>query len=100
MDPNYDRAHINKINNLRRLGRYDEALEAADKALDKIPGHPDILGIKGFVLFTMERYDEAIHYFEKVLEITDRSYQKPMYYLGECYAAINDVNTAMKIYNP
>ncbi|RLI89261.1 MAG: hypothetical protein DRO62_02010 [Candidatus Altiarchaeales archaeon] len=55
--------------NLTQSGRYEEALHAYNKALEKDRNNPEIWRDRGFVLFKLERYDEALSDFNKALGI-------------------------------
>ena len=52
----------------RDLGRYNQSLEAYDRALQLDPGDGDILTGKANVLRSLGRYNEALELYEKVLQ--------------------------------
>lgn len=52
-----------------REGRYDLAIELADKILAQNPRHGPALNTKGAALFTLKRYPEALAAFDRALEI-------------------------------
>lgn len=98
IDPNYDEAYLSKIHNLRRLHRYDEALQTANTALDIFPGHVRVLYYKGFLLYSMQRFSDAIAIFDEVLNKTDGADQNALYYKGRCLVRIGRVNEAIKVF--
>ncbi|MFN9469355.1 MAG: tetratricopeptide repeat protein, partial [Pseudanabaena sp.] len=51
------------------LGRYEEAVESYDKALEIKPDDYKILFKQGVLLRNLGRYEEAIEFFDKALEI-------------------------------
>jgi tetratricopeptide (TPR) repeat protein len=64
-----------------RTGRFSEALESSDRLLSENKTSSDFLQIKGFVLLTADRFDEAISFLETALEI-DPNNIKANLYLG------------------
>lgn len=54
---------------LRKLSRYEEALEALDKAIELKPEDFRTWGNKGLSLMKLERYEEAIEAFNKAIEL-------------------------------
>lgn len=77
--------YLNAMQNLTllyvRTGRFSEALESADKLLSKRKRSSDFLQIKGFVLLTADRFDEAISVLKMSLDI-DPNNKKANLYLG------------------
>jgi uncharacterized protein YjbI with pentapeptide repeats len=63
---------INKGNALRNEGKYNEAIEYYDKALEINPNYADALNGKGNALRNKGKYNEAIEYYDKALEINPR----------------------------
>ena len=51
------------------LGRYDEAIQYYDKALQIDPNDTVALNNKGVALSDLDRYDEAIQNYDKALQI-------------------------------
>ena len=51
------------------LGKYDEAIQYYDKALQVDPNYTDALNNKGDALYDLDKYDEAIQIFDKALQI-------------------------------
>jgi hypothetical protein len=54
---------------LYSLGRYNEAIQYFDRALQINPNDSRALDGKGGVLYTLARYNEAIQYFDRALQI-------------------------------
>ena len=50
-------------------GRYEEAVQAYDKALALNPGDSDALNRKGLALHYLNRYKEALQAYDKSLEL-------------------------------
>lgn len=98
VDPLYDFGHLAKINNLRRLGQYENALKAADEGLSHLPNNSTIVGSKGLVLYSIKRFTEAITCFKNVVETTEHLDQRSLYYLACCYSEISDSESANKIF--
>lgn len=46
-----------------------EALPIIEKALEIGPDSPDRLATKGFILYNLKRYQEAITYYDRALDI-------------------------------
>ena len=59
----------NKGISLDNLGKYNEAIEYYDKALEIDPENAEALNNKGVALDDLGKYNEAIEYYDKVLEI-------------------------------
>lgn len=90
-----------KKKDLRKLVRkkqYDDALKMATDILQKIPEENDVLFIVGGIYYMKNKYQTAISYFEKALEIgtydTDVLLLKANahYFLGEHKQAITCCN--------
>ena len=58
---------VNLGNALDALDRSEEALQAYDEALARLPETPDAQFNKGYVLNRLGRFNEAIRCFESVL---------------------------------
>ena len=76
---NYQAFAINRIDtpttndNGPLILSYDQMIDIADSALVDDPNNPDWLGLKGYALYHLGKYQEAISYYDKVLEINPES---------------------------
>ena len=70
----------NEINDLLSSGKYDEALQAYDKAIEINPNYVDTWNTKGNVLYCLARYDEALQAYDKAIEINPNN---AIYYYNE-----------------
>jgi len=81
IDPKY----LNTMQNLTllyvRTGRFSKALESSDRLLSERKRSSDFLQIKGFVLLTAGRFNEAISILKMALDI-DSNNKKANLYLG------------------
>ena len=66
------RGHVARAEALRRLDRVDEALAAADKAIQVTRSYAPAWYVKGSILWSVRRYDEARPVFETFLELQPR----------------------------
>jgi tetratricopeptide (TPR) repeat protein len=67
-NPAFANAHINLGVALAREGRYEEALQAYDKAQSLVPGWVDAAFNRGNLFYRMGRYEEALTDFDLVLK--------------------------------
>jgi tetratricopeptide (TPR) repeat protein len=98
IDPTYDLAYLSKIRNLRRLRRYDKALQTCNEALAIFPNHTMVLNYRGFLFYCMRKFPEAIKDFDKVLSMTDNLDQNALFYKGRCLERMEQFNEALKVY--
>ena len=98
IDPNYDAAYLSKIRNLRRLRRYDKALQTCNEALIIFPDHVEVLYYRGFLFWSMKKFSKAISDFDKVLSMTDELDQNALFYKGWCLEQMGNFNEAIKVY--
>jgi tetratricopeptide (TPR) repeat protein len=59
---------------LGKLGRYEEAFQAIDKALELNPDNYGVWKNKGDVLKELGRYEEALQAIDKALELSPAHY--------------------------
>ena len=98
IDPRYDVAYIAKIENLRRLHRYNEALQTCNEALTIFPDHAKVFYYRGFLFWSIKNFSKAIDDFDKVLSMTDGLDQNALFFKGQCLEQIGNFNEAMKVY--
>lgn len=67
-----DRVLAKKALSLERQGRYDEALEVINRALDISPNNPNHLNIKAIILDNWGKYEYALDYYDKSLAISNQ----------------------------
>lgn len=90
---------------LYNLGKYGEALQAFDRAIELEPQWPQIWFNKGNALYSQGKYNEAIKAYDKVIELNPQySYAwfakgKALYYLKKYEEAIQALDEAIKL-NP
>lgn len=60
---------------LSKLGKFEEAIECYDKALEINPNFFLAWGNKGLALFNLKRYEETIECFDKIIDIEPRDFQ-------------------------
>ena len=60
---------------LSKLGKFEEAIECYDKAIEINPNFFLALGNKGLALFNLKRYEEAMECFDKIIDIEPRDFQ-------------------------
>jgi len=76
------------------MGRHDEAIPLAQKALELDPLSPIVLYRAGRVEFQARRYDEAIELFRRILELNAND-PLGLYGLGLAYEAQGKFDTAI-----
>ena len=62
-------AYEHKAYSLHELKRYDEALEAIDKALVLKDNNDWSWNEKGYILYLLEEYGKSLQFFDKAIEI-------------------------------
>lgn len=60
---------------LSKLGKFEEAIECYDKAIEINPNFFLAWGNKGLALFNLKRYEEAMECFDKIIDIEPRDFQ-------------------------
>lgn len=83
---------------LLNKGKFEEALKAIDKILEKNSDNNVILTRKGLVLKEMGRYNEAIESLTKALSINP-NFSEALYTLGNVYENVGDLSSALGYYN-
>jgi superkiller protein 3 len=78
-----------------RMEQWEKALEATKTALDLDPKHFEVLQKQAFILGRLERFDEALDIFEKIVK------QKPedvasRYNRGNCFLALGQKTEALE----
>ena len=73
-----------------------EIINLSDKILDKkLTAHIKLMFLKGDILLSLERFDEAISVFKRILEYDDSSFAGRAHNsLGFCYSMKNEYNNA------
>lgn len=60
-----------KLRKMVKNGDFKEAIEFGNSLEEKLGRDPDFLFIMGSIYYTIENADNAIHYFDRVLQIHD-----------------------------
>lgn len=81
LNPSYGTAHYYYGNLLAALGRFDDAVAAAQRSLELDPLSPNTRVNRLFTLYLARRYDEALEQGHETIEI-DPTYIGVHYYLG------------------
>lgn len=94
---------------LMQLKRYEEAITAANQALNQYPKSTDFEYLKGTIYFECSRLTLAIDSFNKCIEmgeppsylkfLSDCCSFKPYIALGEIYENVSDYDKAIDFYN-
>ncbi|MFZ2472484.1 MAG: tetratricopeptide repeat protein, partial [Methanothrix sp.] len=82
----------------RDLGRYNQSLEAYDRALQLDPWDGDILTGKANVLRSLGRYGEALEHYEKVLQL-DMQSPHSFFYLAKAWLGKGEILRIQGKYN-
>jgi len=72
LDPNHDRAAINRGNALMNLGRHEEAIAAYDRAIQLNPKADLAWANRGNVWFDLEEYEQAIASWDRAIELNPK----------------------------
>ncbi len=92
----YDRfqmAYVFSASVLADLGRFEEALGYANRAVDLDPELLWTRFTKGYVLFRLGRYEESVRELEYAKRLV-KAYADTYYYLGRDYEALGDFRKA------
>jgi tetratricopeptide (TPR) repeat protein len=79
---------------MARMGRFDEAVREATRALELDQNSPALGTQLGLVLYRARRYDQGIAVLQKTLEI-EPNYVPAHYYLGLCYLMLERRDEAL-----
>lgn len=94
--PNNFVAYSNLGNSLRELGRYDEAIEPLQRALDMAPSCVEAAHNIGLCYKSIGKTNEAIVYFKRALSIK-KPYAAPLRALFEMYRQHGDIGAAINL---
>lgn len=86
-DPSFDAAYYGLALSYERLGKYDEALEAAQTAYDKSHRNPLNKCVLGYVYAKAGKETEALCVLKELDEVRDRHYVSP-FHLAAIHAAM------------
>jgi len=93
----------NKGGALYFLGKYDEAIECYDKAIEIDPNNPVVWNNKGLALYHLDKHEEAIKCYDKAIEIdpndadTWNNKGLALYHLDKHEEAITSYDKAIEI---
>lgn len=87
----------NEYQNLYRLGKMKEALEASEVFLEKFPYDIKGLTFAGNLYFKQTRFDDAIKIYNRILEMDSFSIQA-LSNLGTAYYRFGELDKAVEIY--
>jgi TolB-like protein/Flp pilus assembly protein TadD len=94
LNPNYATAHQWYGGELEHRGRFDEALEEMKLAGDLDPLSIIIIKDTGEIYYVARKYDRAIEYFRRALEM-DPNFVVAHMYLGLAYAQQQEFSSAL-----
>jgi serine/threonine-protein kinase len=97
VNPGYGTAHYYYGNLLAALGRFDDAVAEAQRALDLDPLSPNTRVNRLFTLYLARRYDEALAQVHETVEI-DPHYVGVYYYLGLICERLGRYEDAIKAF--
>ncbi len=73
--------------------RYEQAIEKLDEALVEDPDEPDLLNLIAYSHRQLERYEIALNYYQKALQI-EPDHRGANEYLGELYLSLGELEKA------
>jgi len=94
LDPYYPNSRM--IHSYIYNGRFDEALAFSESRL-KMFNNYSTLDAHGLLLLTMKRYDDAIIYFQKAIDLEGIRYPRMLGWMGAAYARAGDHKKALQI---
>jgi tetratricopeptide (TPR) repeat protein len=83
----------NEGNALSNQKKYDEAINAYDKAIRLDPNYIDAWYWKGIALYNQEKYDEAIKAYDEAIRL-DPNYAAAWYWKGNAFEALGRTSEA------
>jgi TolB-like protein len=94
LNPGYGAAHYYYANLLAAVGRFDEAIDEAQLALDVDPISPNARQNRVFILYIARRYDEALTQAIDILDL-DSAFVSAYYYLGLIHERLGHYDEAI-----
>ncbi|MEP0861334.1 MAG: tetratricopeptide repeat protein [Ignavibacterium sp.] len=80
--------------------KYEEAIEECKNAIELDPDYGNPYNDIGTYLIALKKYDEAVYWLQKALEIKEYSTPYiPLYHLGRVYESKGSFFTALKYYS-
>jgi len=79
------------------LHKYEKALSVCTEALEKYPNNWELCLIKGYIYYSMEKYDEALTWYEKAGEI-GTYFCDEKYDIAMCYRKLERFKEAYQVY--
>jgi tetratricopeptide (TPR) repeat protein len=76
-----------------KLGDLKAASAHADRLVAKRPDHPEFLNTKGFILMKQKRYEEALPFFKKCLQLYP-AHKKALINRGACLTLLGEQRAA------
>jgi len=95
--PAFKDAHVGVVGALTGLSRHKDAMDVADEILQRWPGDPMTLHLKGFIQQSLGRPEEALELYQSALE-SDPTFAQAYNNLGRLYVEKNDIETALRMY--
>lgn len=77
-----------------KLKKIEEALQAADKAIELDPDNEEVLNAKGYALASLEQHNEAIRYYNRAIELKP-DYAEAYYYKGRSLCELYSYEAAV-----
>jgi len=93
-DPDFVQGHIQLANILLELGRNDEALDAARRAVEIMPGEPLPVYVLCFALVRAGKHEEAREVVDGLKRSSETGYVAP-FFLFMAHLAVGDIDDAL-----
>ncbi|KPJ58283.1 MAG: hypothetical protein AMS15_08795 [Planctomycetes bacterium DG_23] len=90
-------AHLGRLENNPEL--FKQAIQCYDNALEIRENYPEALNNKGNALYFLARYQEAIAYFDRALELTDNRAPEAWNNKGNALAELGRCEEAIECYD-